>query len=350
MTDASDGNASDGDDDRIVMPPKKSRRERRTELLKKTEDADMERVLGGDGFAGAEVREAARYADLMALKPQTDGGASSDDEDARASKKAQKKQRKKDKKEKKKQKAGRREGAITAAAFFDVTPNDAAAPPAAAPAARGEAPSAREAMEDKVQLLVARGYDDAAIVALLERDGYRATVDAAPAPAPAGGFDVRRGFSEAEVAAQLWRASEAARAREAPRRPSPPRRRRGDARRRSRSSSRSSSRSRSYDSRSRSRSPAARAPHDPRNPLDPIGARARSEFRERAPDFAGRLPHWDHDAYETEIAREPSPERALDGDYEPPQPEWFSRAGGVYIKNPRAWLNEPRERHDDDRG
>ena len=92
------------------------------------------------------------------------------------------------------------------------------------------------------------------------------------------------------------------------------------------------------------------APHDPRNPLDPIGARARSEFRERAPDFAGRLPHWDHDAYETEIAREPSPERALDGDYEPPQPEWFSRAGGVYIKNPRAWLNEPRERHDDDRG
>lgn len=76
----------------------------------------------------------------------------------------------------------------------------------------------------------------------------------------------------------------------------------------------------------------------------------RSEFRERAPDFAGRLPHWDHDAYETEIAREPSPERALDGDYEPPQPEWFSRAGGVYIKNPRAWLNEPRERHDDDRG
>ena len=197
------------------MPPKKSRRERLTELLEKTEDADMERVTGGDGFAGTDLREALRYADARAapqpassgsirlahmtdasdgnasdgdddaaaLKPQADGGASSDDEDARASKKAQKKQRKKDKKEKKK-KAGRREGAITAAAFFDVTPNDAAAPPAAAPAAR-EAPSAREAMEDKVQLLVARGYDDAAIVALLERDGYRATVDAAPAPAPA---------------------------------------------------------------------------------------------------------------------------------------------------------------------
>ncbi|KAH8082879.1 hypothetical protein JL720_8386 [Aureococcus anophagefferens] len=251
MTDASDGNASDGDDD------------------------------------------------AAALKPQADGGASSDDEDARASKKAQKKQRKKDKKEKKKKKAGRREGAITAAAFFDVTPNDAAAPPAAAPAAR-EAPSAREAMEDKVQLLVARGYDDAAIVALLERDGYRATVDAEPAPGARAAGVAR--LLEAEVAAQLWRA------------------------------------------------PAARAPHDPRNPLDPIGARVRSEFRERAPDFARRLPHWDHGACETEIAREPSPERALDGDYEPPQPEWFSRAGGVYIKNPRAWLNEPRERHDDDRG
>ncbi|KAH8061847.1 hypothetical protein JL722_3803 [Aureococcus anophagefferens] len=284
--------------------------------------------------------------DAAALKPQADGGASSDDEDARASKKAQKKQRKKDKKEKKKKKAGRREGAITAAAFFDVTPNDAAAPPAAAPAAR-EAPSAREAMEDKVQLLVARGYDDAAIVALLERDGYRATVDAEPAPAPAGGFDVAR-LLEAEVAAQLWRASEAARARGAAApvaAAAPPRRRPPPSRARARAG-----RGPSYDSRSRSRSPAARAPHDPRNPLDPIGARVRSEFRERAPDFAGRLPHWDHDAYETEIAREPSPERALDGDYEPPQPEWFSRAGGVYIKNPRAWLNEPRERHDDDRG
>ena len=34
----------------------------------------------------------------------------------------------------------------------------------------------------------------------------------------------------------------------------------------------------------------------------------------------------------------------MDERYEPPQPEWFSKAGGVCIANPRAWMNERRER------
>ena len=82
-----------------------------------------------------------------------------------------------------------------------------------------------------------------------------------------------------------------------------------------------------------------RPPPDARNELD----RLKGAHYARADDD----PYWEHDQYDPHV---PPPERVVDERYEPPQPEWFSRAGGVYIKNPRAWLNEPRERHDDDRG
>jgi len=116
---------------------------------------------------------------------------------------------------------------------------------------------------------------------------------------------------------------------------------RSSMRRRSRSRlsrSRYSSRSQSYSSRSRSYSRSLslvprRPPPDARNGLD----RLRGGPQQRA----DHDPHWEHDQYDPHA---PSPERVVDERYEPPQPEWFSRAGGVCIPNSRAWMNERRER------
>lgn len=76
-----------------------------------------------------------------------------------------------------------------------------------------------------------------------------------------------------------------------------------------------------------------RPPPDARNGLD----RLRGGPQQRA----DHDPHWEHDQYDPHA---PSPERVVDERYEPPQPEWFSRAGGVCIPNSRAWMNERRER------
>ena len=101
---------------------------------------------------------------------------------------------------------------------------------------------------------------------------------------------------------------------------------------------RSRSRSRSYSSRSsysRSRSPVPRRPPpDARNELDRLKG---GHYEGRAADD----PYWEHDQYDPHA---PPPERIVDERYEPPQPEWFSKAGGVCIANPRAWMNERRER------
>ena len=76
-----------------------------------------------------------------------------------------------------------------------------------------------------------------------------------------------------------------------------------------------------------------RPPPDARNELD----RLRGGQYARADDD----PYWEHDQYDPHA---PPPERVVDERYEPPQPEWFSKAGGVCIANPRAWMNERRER------
>ena len=187
--------------------------------------------------------------------------------------------------------------AVTASALFDVTPASSAAAAAAAAADGGG-----EAMEDRVALLVARGYDDGAIADLLEDAGYVAR--ARPTA------DLRRGFSAAEIAARRWR--------------------------RRRSTSTSASRSRSL---SRERG----VPADPRQLLDRLRERGYRGSRD-----GDARSEWDHDFYDAAGAL-PDPAPNLPERYEPPQPEWFSRAGGVYIPNPRAWLNEPRDAEAEER-
>lgn len=146
-------------------------------------------------------------------------------------------------------------------------------------------------LEDRVAALVRQGLsDDEVKRTLRDRYGYR--------------VDERRGFTEAELAHKRWREQQ---------------------QRRSRSNSSSSSSS------SRSRSP----PKDPRR-MDHCDRRQSQRRQDK--EWA-----WSHDKYDD---REPSPEKVIE-DYRPPEPEWFSRAGGVYIKNPRAWLNEPRCRQED---
>ena len=77
-----------------------------------------------------------------------------------------------------------------------------------------------------------------------------------------------------------------------------------------------------------------RPPPDARNELDRLKG---GHYEGRAADD----PYWEHDQYDPHA---PPPERIVDERYEPPQPEWFSKAGGVCIANPRAWMNERRER------
>ena len=77
-----------------------------------------------------------------------------------------------------------------------------------------------------------------------------------------------------------------------------------------------------------------RPPPDARNELDRLKG---GHYEGRADDD----PYWEHDQYDPHA---PPPERVVDERYEPPQPEWFSKAGGVCIANPRAWMNERRER------
>ena len=312
--------------------------------------------------------------------PSDDESASSAEEKDRKERKAAKKAKKKQKKAKKAKKQR-----LTAHAALDLTPAGEPAP--AAPVA--------ETLDDRVRLLAARGASDAEIGRMLREAA--GAVAAAPAP-------VNDGFTDAERAARAFSAKvKGDESAAAALRPLPERRRRrrsrsrsrsrsrgrrrrargaargsrsrsrsrgrrrsrsrsprsrspgGDdaisamlgsaaraARRRSRSRSRSwsrsRSRSRSYSSRSsysRSRSPVPRRPPpDARNELDRLKG---GHYKGRAADD----PYWEHDQYDPHA---PPPERIVDERYEPPQPEWFSKAGGVCIANPRAWMNERRER------
>lgn len=141
----------------------------------------------------------------------------------------------------------------------------------------------KKQLEARVALLVNEGLDDESIIEALEqRYGYSIE-----------GRDIRKGFSEAEIAAHQWR------------------------------------------KRRRSESPRRRPPPDPRRP-DHCDRRP-VEARHETP-----VPLWHHDKFHDTL-RAPSPEPQLPDDYVPPEPEWFSRAGGVCIPNPRAWLNEARE-------
>lgn len=145
--------------------------------------------------------------------------------------------------------------------------------------------------------------------------------------------DIRAGFSEAEIAAMQWRKHGMQRECLSPRRQRGPSRRRR--RSLSSSSSRSSSYSSSYSSRSRSRSIDSNPPADPR-----LNEHCNRRFAN--PKYDLTMPPWQHDKF-SDVIRDPSPERQLPDDYVPPEPEWYSRAGGVCIPNPRAWLNEARE-------
>lgn len=149
--------------------------------------------------------------------------------------------------------------------------------------------------------------------------------------------DIRAGFSEAEIAAMQWRQHGMQRDRLSPGRHRRPSRRRR--RSLSSSSSRSSSYSSSYSSRSRSRSIDSNPPADPK-----LNGHCNRSFANRKFDLT--MPPWQHDKF-SEVIREPSPERQLPDDYVPPEPEWYSRAGGVCIPNRRAWLNEAREERKD---
>ncbi|KAJ1450005.1 hypothetical protein M885DRAFT_533689 [Pelagophyceae sp. CCMP2097] len=317
------------------------------------------------------------------------------------------------KKEKKAAKKAKKDEATGARADGEAADARAAAggPDAAAPGAQpadvaqpadGAAGTAwtaesRRMLEDRVQLLVARGKSDAEVVQMLEETyGYavHAPVHAAAnAPraddaAEAPRKNIRKGFSEAELAAQAWRKSAQAaealppvvrapetrgadsrggrvprgRAGAAPARASSRRRRRSRSSSsssyssrsysrsysstRSRGRSSSSSYSRSY-SRSRSKSPTVPLtkqppPGDPRR-LDHDNRRgnARLYHGHAVAAEADPMPSdWHHDKFD-EILREPIPAPPTQtGDYVPPVPEWFSRAGGVCIPNPRAWTNE----------
>ena len=286
------------------------------------------------------------------------------------------------KKQKKAKKAKKQR--LTAHAALDLTP---AGEPAPAPA------PVAETLDDRVRLLAARGASDAEIGRMLRE----AAGAAAAAPAP-----INDGFTDAERAARAFSAKvKGDESAAAALRPLPERRRRRRSRsrsrsrgrrrrargaaargsrsrsrsrgrrrsrsrsprsrspggddainamlgsaaraarrrsrsRRSRSWSRSRSRSRSYSSRSsysRSRSPVPRRPPpDARNEFDRLKG---GHYEGRADDD----PYWEHDQYDPHA---PPPERVVDERYEPPQPDGSSKAGGVCIANPRAWMNERR--------
>lgn len=124
------------------------------------------------------------------------------------------------------------------------------------------------------------------------------------------------GFSQAEKAAMKWR-----------------QRQRCSSRSRSPSSSSSSSSPSSY------RRPRRRAPTDPRRSDHCDRRKGYGTRRIREGDGEERK-EWTHDKY-GDVLRDPSPERQFPDDYRPPEPEWFSRAGGVCIPNTRAsWIND----------
>jgi hypothetical protein len=68
--------------------------------------------------------------------------------------------------------------------------------------------------------------------------------------------------------------------------------------------------------------------------MDPMG---RGRMDREAKEEVERMPDWMHDKFdpmEEYEAMEEAKERIARTAYKPPEIEWFSRAGGMYIPNP----------------